>query len=112
MKGLIGMSVGYLVNAGLLLLAAVGAVRSRPGSVVRSLAVATGAAALAFGPLMVLGNYAALDMHFQIPPRYGFSLLPAMAALAGTAVRSRLGQWALVAVGAALYLAVAVQLLR
>jgi hypothetical protein len=112
MKGVIGTSVGQLVNIGLLLLAAVGAVRARPGSTVRALAIATGAAALAFGPLMVLGNYAALDMYFQIPPRYGFSLLPAMAALAGTAVRSRRGHWALVAVGAALYVAVAVQLLR
>jgi hypothetical protein len=112
MQGPIGSSVGHVVNAGLLLLAAVGAVRARPGSVVRALAVATAAAALAFGPLMVLGNYAVLDMYFEIPPRYGFSLLPAMAALAGTAVRSRRGHVALVVVGAALYAAAAVQLLR
>jgi hypothetical protein len=111
MEGVIGSSVGHVVNAGLLLLAIVGAVRARPGSVVRALAIATGAAALAFGPLMVLGNYAALDMYFEIPARYGFSLVPAMAAVAGTAVRSRLGHWALFTVGAALYLAVAVQLL-
>ena len=109
--GAIGLTVGHVVDAGLLLLAIVGAARSRRGSVVRALSIAALAATLAFGPLMVVGNYAALDMYFDIPPRYGFSLIPALAAVGGTAVRSRVGQWALVGVGALLYLAVAVRLL-
>jgi hypothetical protein len=112
LDGRIGSTVGHVVNAGLLLLAVLGAVRAGRGSVVRALALATAAAALAFGPLMVLANYVTLDMYFEIPARYGFSLVPAMAAVAGTAIRSRRGHLVLVGVGASLYLAVAVQLLR
>ena len=112
LAGRIGSSVAHAANAGLLLLALVGAVRAARGSVARALAVATAAAALAFGPLMVVANYLTLDMYFEIPYRYGFSLVAPLAALAGTAVRSRRGHVLLVVAGALLYAAVAVQLLR
>ena len=112
MAGLIGTWVGHVADIGLLLLAAVGAVRSKSGSVLRALAIATAAAALMFGPVMVVADYVLMHMYFEIPARYGFSLVAPLAVLAGTAVRSRPGQLALVAAGAALYAAVALQLLR
>jgi hypothetical protein len=111
MDGAVGWSAAHLVNAGLVLLAVVGAARGAPGSVVRALALATGAAALAFGPLMVVATYATTDTYFEIPARYGISLVAPMAVLAGTAVRSRRGSLVLVATGVVLYIAVVVQLL-
>jgi|tagenome__1003787_1003787.scaffolds.fasta_scaffold20914378_1 hypothetical protein len=112
LTGQAGTIVANLVNVGLLALAVVGAVRSEPGSVVRALAIATGAAMLAFGPLLTLINYATLSVQFGIPARYGFTLVPAMAALAGTAVRSRRGGYALIAVGLVFCAGIAMALLR
>jgi hypothetical protein len=112
LQGTIGVSIGNLVNVGLLALAVVGAVRSEPGSVVRALAIATGASMLAFGPLLTLINYASLGVQFGIPARYGFTLVPALATLGATAVRSRRGGLALIAVGLAFCAAVAWHLIR
>jgi len=112
LTGQAGTIVANLVNVGLLVLAVVGAVRSEPGSVVRALAISTGAAMLAFGPLLTLINYATLGVQFGIPARYGFTLVPAMLALGGTAVRSRQGGYALIAVGLLFYAGIAVSMLR
>ena len=112
LTGQAGTIVANLVNVGLLVLAVVGAVRSEPGSVVRALAISTGAAMLAFGPLLTLINYATLGVQFGIPARYGFTLVPAMLALGGTAVRSRQGGYALIAVGLLFYAGITVSLLR
>jgi hypothetical protein len=112
LTGQAGTIVSNLVNVGLLTLAVVGAVRSEPGSVVRALAIATGAAMLSFGPLLTLINYASLGVQFGIPARYGFTLVPAMVALAGTAVRTRRGGYALIGVGLLFYAGIALTLLR
>jgi hypothetical protein len=95
--------VGNMVHIGLLVLTVVGAVRSEPGSVVRALAIATGLAALAFGPVFTVMQYVGSSMQFAIPARYGFSLVPALLVVAGTAVRTRRGGIALMAVGLLLY---------
>ncbi len=112
LTGQAGTIVANLVNVGLLVLVVVAAVRSEPGSVVRALAISTGAAMLAFGPLLTLINYASLGVQFGIPARYGFTLVPALAALAGTGVRSRRGGYALIAVGLLFYAGIALTLLR
>jgi hypothetical protein len=99
--------VGNLVNAGLLVLAVVGAVRAEPGSPVRALSAAVGIAAVTFGPLATIMQYIGSGVQFVIPPRYGFSLVPGALAVAGTAVRSRRGGWALLGVGVLFYLLIA-----
>jgi len=95
------------VNAGLLILAIIGAARAQAGSPVRALAAAVGVAALAFGPLFTIMQYLGSGMHFVITPGYGFSLVPAALAVAGTAVRSRRGGWVLLGVGVVFYLLIA-----
>jgi hypothetical protein len=111
MAGVIGSWVAYVTSFALLGLAVLGAVRSEAGSVVRALSIATGLAALTFGPLLTLVTYASLHVWYPIPARYGLSLLPAMLAIAGTAVRSRRWQIALLAVALGLYAADAARLL-
>jgi hypothetical protein len=111
MAGVTGSSVAYVTSFALLGLAVLGAVRSEAGSVVRALSIATGLAALTFGPLLTLVTYASLHIWFPIPARYGISLVPAMAVIAGTAVRSRRWQIALLAVALVLYAADAARLL-
>jgi hypothetical protein len=103
--------VANLANIGLLALCVVAAVRSQPGSVIRALAIAVAGAALAFGPVLTVINYVSLGVQFGIPARYGLSLVPAMAAVAGTAVRSRYGRAAVVAVGLLFYVAITLRLL-
>ena len=112
LQGSVGTIAINLANVGLLALAVVGAVRSRPGSAVRALAIATGAAALAFPALLTLINYATINVQFGIPPRYGFTLVPAMVVIAASAVRSRRGGHLFLTVGLVFYAAVAVALLR
>jgi hypothetical protein len=111
LQGTIGTTAGALANAGLLVLAVIGAVRSQPRSTVRALAIATGMAALSFGPLLTLMNYVMMSTQFGLPARYALSLVPAMAVVAATAVRSRAGQVAFLASGAVLFAAVAFRLL-
>jgi hypothetical protein len=111
LRSTVGSTAGNMVNVGLLVLAVVGAVRSRPGSVVRALAIATGIAMLVFGPLLTVIIYVSASTHFGLPARYGLSLVPAIATVAATAVRSRWGQVAFVAVALVMYAAVAVHLL-
>ena len=103
--------VGSLVHFGLLVLAIVGAVRSEPGSALRALAVALGVAALTFGPIFTVLQYVESSMQFPIPARYGLSLVPGLLVVAGTAVRTRRGAWALLVVGAFFYLLIARKLL-
>ena len=103
--------VGNLVSAGLLVLAMVGAVRSEPGSALRALAIALGFAALTFGPLFTVMQYVGSSMQFPIPARYGFSLVPGLLVVAGTAVRTRRGAWVLLGVGVVFYLLIARKLL-
>jgi hypothetical protein len=99
--------VANLANIGLLALAVVGAARSEPGSVVRALAIAGGAATLAYGPLLTVVNYVTAGVYFGIPARYGLSLVPGMLAVAGTAVRTPRGGSVLLVVGAAFYATIA-----
>ncbi len=111
MQGAVGVTAASLVNVGLLVLPVVGAVRSEPGSRVRGLAIATGVALLSFGPLLTLINYFTMSQHITIPARYGLALVPALAAIGGTGVRSRAGGWALLALSVAVFGAVAAHLL-
>jgi hypothetical protein len=112
LAGEIGAFVGSLVNVGLLAFAVVGAVRSEPGSTVRALAVATGVALISFGPLLTVMNYLSMQIHFGLPARYGMTLVPALLALAGTAVRSRKGGYALIGVGVVFCAAIGYRLLQ
>ena len=111
MAGVIGSWVAHLTGFALLGLAVLGASRSEAGSIVRALSIATALVALTFGPLLTLVTFASLHIWFPIPARYGLSLVPAMVAIAGTAVRSRRWQVALLAVALALYAADFVRLL-
>jgi hypothetical protein len=111
MLGVIGATAASMISGGLLALAVVGAVRSQPGSVIRALAISTGLAALAFGPLMVLSNYGSMHIWFAIPGRYGFTLLPAMAVLAAFALRGRSAQLVVAATGLTMCAAVAAHLI-
>jgi hypothetical protein len=95
--------VGTLVDVGVLVLCVVGAVRSEPGSTVRALAASTGVAALAAGPVLTVAQYLVSGIHSPVPAHYGFSLVPALLVIAGTAVRTRLGGIALAAAGLLLY---------
>jgi hypothetical protein len=101
------ISVANLANTGLLALAVVGAVRSRPGSVVRALAIAVGAALLAYGPILTVINYVTAGVQFGIPARYGLSLVPGMLAVAGTAVRTSRGGSVMLVVGSLFYVSIA-----
>lgn len=112
LRSTVGSTAGSMVNVGLLVLAIVGAVRSRPGSVVRALSIATGIAMLVFGPLLTVIIYVSAGSHFGLPARYGISLVPVIATLGATAVRSRWGQVTFVAVALIMYGAVAAHLLR
>jgi hypothetical protein len=112
LTGQAGAFIASLVNIGLLSLAVVGAVRSEPGSTVRALAIATGAAMISFGPLLALINYFSMQIHFGIPARYGMTVVPALLAVAGTAVRTRRGGYALIALGLMFCAAIALRLLR
>jgi hypothetical protein len=103
--------VGNLVNVGVLVLAVIGAVRSQPGSQLRALAAAVGVAALTFGPVFTVMQYVGSGMQFAIPARYGFTLVSAMLVLGGTAIRTRRGGWAMLAVGVVFYLLIARKLL-
>jgi hypothetical protein len=105
------MVVANLANVGLLALAVVGAARAEPGSVVRALAIAVGAAALAYGPVLTIINYVTAGVQFGIPARYGLSLVPGMLAVAGTAVRTPRGGSVMLVVGALFYAAIAWALL-
>ena len=110
MTGTIGSTAALLVSSGLFVLAVIGAVRTRPGSELRALAISTGLAAITFGPLMVLSNYASMGIWFDIPARYGLTLLAPMAALAALALRARLAQLTVLGVGLTTCAAVAVHL--
>ena len=97
--GQTGAFVGALANVGLPSLAVVGAVRSQAGTAIRALAIATGAALLTFGPLLQVINYVTQHVHFGLPARYGLALVAPMLVIAGTAVRTRRGGYALIALG-------------
>ena len=60
---------------------------------------------------MMLAGYLSFHIWFPIPARYGLSLVPAMIAIAGTAVRSRRWQIALLGIALALCAADAARLL-
>jgi|tagenome__1003787_1003787.scaffolds.fasta_scaffold20386678_1 hypothetical protein len=52
-------------------------------------------------------QYVGSGMQFAIPARYGFTLVPGMLAVAGTAIRTRRGGWATQAVGGVFFLLIA-----
>jgi hypothetical protein len=97
------VSVANLANIGLLALAIVGAARSEPRSVVRALAIAVGAATLAYGPILTVINYVTAGVQFGIPARYGLSLVPGMLAVAGTAIRTSRAGSVMLVIGALFY---------
>jgi hypothetical protein len=109
--GTAAVIVANLANIGVLAMAVVGAVRSLPGSAVRALSIAVGMAMLVLGPVLTVIYYLSLSIHFGIPSRYGLSLVPAMAVVAGTAIRTRLGGTALMVIGALFYAVIAWRLL-
>jgi hypothetical protein len=68
-----------------------GAVLADRGSRERRIAVIALLTAVACGPALVLFNYFLQGIYTPIPPRYGLSLLPAMAAASVPALRRRSG---------------------
>jgi hypothetical protein len=63
-----------------------------------ALAGATAVAVLGLGPVLAVVDWLGSDVSFDISMRYALSLVPAVAAVAVTAARSRLQAWALAAV--------------
>lgn len=77
-----------------------GAIFSARTQAIASLARATLILALLGGPLYVVLNFLSESQYFPMPPRYGFTLLPAMVVCTAAAIRTR---WAgLCVVGAGL----------
>lgn len=65
----------------------------------RALGRAVTVTAVLGAPLMVLANYLLLSADYSIPPRYGSTLVPAMAVCLAAAVRSFLGRALLAGLG-------------
>jgi hypothetical protein len=97
LRGAVVVSVGSLVSVVLVVLFALGAAARHRRADIGALAVATGTALLALGPLLVMLNWVGGGIHVDIPTRYGLSLVPAAIAVGVSAARGPRQQWALAA---------------
>ncbi len=66
-----------------------GAIFASRDRAIASLARATLALALVGGPIFVVLNFLSMSQYIPMPPRYGFTLLPAMMVCTAYAIRSR-----------------------
>jgi hypothetical protein len=95
--------VAQVAHVGLLVLALIGAVHARPGSVLRALGVGAGVAALSFGALLSVLTYLSDGTAIGIPPWNGLSLVPGALAVAGWAVKASWAARATLVVGGLFY---------
>lgn len=69
------------------------------GSRLVDLARAVLVVAILGAPLFVVLNYVLYRQYYDVPPRYGMTLLPAMLVLAAAAARRRWAQWTMLGAG-------------
>lgn len=83
--------------------------QSRAFSAARALAVGVLVLLLVSGPLLTVANYLTTSSFFDLRPRYGFPLLPAMLACAGAVFAGRTWRRVFVALAGAMTLLVLAQ---
>jgi hypothetical protein len=96
LRGVVVVSVGHLVSVALVVLFVLGVAARHRREEIGALAGATATALLGLGPLLVVVNFVSSGVNFDIPTRYGLSLVPAVIAVGVSAARTPRQRWALV----------------
>ena len=96
LRGGLIASVGRLVSVAVAVLFVLGVAARHRRDDIGALAGAAATALLGLGPLLVVVNWVTSGLHFDIPVRYGLSLVPAVIAVGVSAARGSRQQWALV----------------
>jgi len=96
LRGVVLPSEGSLVSVVLVVLFVLGVAARDRREDIGALAGATATALLGLGPLLVVVNWVSAGIYFDIPMRYGLSLIPAVIAVGVSAARGPKQRWALV----------------
>ena len=89
------VSEGSTVSVALVVLFGLGVAARRRREDIGALAAATATALLGLGPLLVIINWVAAGVSFEIPTRYALSLVPAVIAVGVSAAHRPWQRWAL-----------------